>query len=80
MLGTKYTCSECDWHGFDALRAPNPFDVAEDILGCPKCKSAETLRVACDELECWREVTCGTPTPRGYRQTCGEHRPQTVTS
>ncbi|MBI3936719.1 MAG: hypothetical protein HY323_07055 [Betaproteobacteria bacterium] len=30
----------------------------------------------CDEPNCHREVTCGTPTAQGYRHTCGKHRPK----
>jgi hypothetical protein len=27
----------------------------------------------CDEPGCEKRVTCGTPTPKGYRSVCGEH-------
>lgn len=33
------------------------------------------LSVACDEPDCREQVTCGTPTPDGYRSTCFDHRP-----
>lgn len=73
----KLLCEGCNWHGpqSEMLTAPNPFDPAGAINGCPKCKSVECLVVACDEPDCWRETSCGTPTPTGYRRTCGEHRP-----
>ena len=58
----------------DILRAPSPF--SDDILiACPKCKEVGSLIVACDETECWKEATCGTPTADDYRMTCFDHRP-----
>lgn len=76
---TKFFCSECPWHGLekDVLRAPNPFakDDTEQMIGCPNCREPNTMKLACDEPDCWRAVSCGTPTPAGYRQTCGEHMP-----
>lgn len=73
----KVIC-ECGWRGLaaDMLRAPNPFDPSDELNGCPHCKQPETLLVACDEPGCWRETSCGTPTPDGYRRTCGQHRPK----
>jgi hypothetical protein len=75
---TKVVCEarRCGWHGMDdkALRAPSPF--SDDILiACPKCKEVGSLIVACDETECWKEATCGTPTADDYRMTCFDHRP-----
>jgi hypothetical protein len=29
----------------------------------------------CDEPDCYNEITCGTPTETGYRNTCGKHKP-----
>jgi len=74
----KVLCKECDWHGLETemLRAPNPFDAEEILTGCPKCKSVGSLVLACDEPECWQESSCGTPTPSGYRRTCGKHIPE----
>ena len=74
----KLTCVECDWrgHSTEQLRADNPFDPGEFIYGCPKCKSVDCFLRACDEAGCWSDVTCGTPTPNGYRNTCGKHRPE----
>jgi hypothetical protein len=75
----KQVCDgrHCDWHGTsdEVLRAKNPFDTEEEIWGCPKCKSIDSLYLACDEPGCWKMVSCGTPTPSGYRSTCGKHRP-----
>ena len=68
----------CTWHGLDSetLTAPDPFDIGETLTGCPSCKSANTLREACDEPDCWEFSSCGTPTETGYRRTCGKHLPK----
>lgn len=73
----KVTCTECDFQGTDEmlLVASNPFDKDQEISGCPKCKSIETILVACDEPGCWKVASCGTPTEDGYRTTCGKHKP-----
>lgn len=75
----KVLCPECHWHGLnsEALSAPNPFDLKNVVTGCPRCKSVDSLLVACDEPGCWRETSCGTPTPLGYRRTCSTHAPRT---
>ena len=70
--------SDCRWRGdaSDMLFAPNPFDPTGDALeGCPDCLGVNTIVTACDEPNCWKETTCGTPTRDGYRLTCGEHQP-----
>src|SRR5574343_1782521 len=71
----RWLCNSCDWIGSDAelLRAPNPFDSSDAIVGCPKCKAVEDVVNACDEPRCDREATCGFPDPGGYRRTCGSH-------
>jgi len=71
----RWLCQSCDWTGDDAelLRAPSPFDAAETIVGCPKCKAVEDIANACDEPGCDQEATCGFPAPGGYRRTCGKH-------
>jgi len=30
----------------------------------------------CDEPDCYSEISCGTPTENGYRNTCGTHMPR----
>lgn len=73
----KVLCSvrRCNWHGDldEILLAQNPFEPEESLQGCPKCSEVNTIRVACDEPDCWQEATCGWPSPSGYRRTCGEH-------
>lgn len=82
-MAEKVMCDEtrCDWHGTDdkILRATSPFDAEETLYACPKCKTVNSVVVACDEPGCWKEATCGTPTDNDYRRTCGKHRP-TVTA
>ena len=76
----KIVCKECGWKGHtdEVLIAPHPFATERDeiVWGCPKCRSVGCFRTVCDEPDCWEEDTCGTPTPKGYRRTCGEHMPK----
>ena len=44
--------------------------------GCPNCLEIDTIVYACDALNCWEAVTCGTPTKKGYRSTCDFHAPR----
>ena len=78
---SKVCCQErgCGWKGdsIEQLIAPSPFDEDDMLYACPKCKTVETsIWAACDEPDCWRAATCGTPTPDGYRNTCGDHIPK----
>lgn len=57
------------------LRAAHPFDKDDVVTGCPECFGMD-LRLVCDEPGCTRLVTCGTPTPTGYRSTCSQHKPE----
>lgn len=73
----KIVCG-CGWVGDKSglLRGKNPFD-GSDIAACPKCKELNSdLRTACEEAGCNYLATCGTSTPDGYRNTCGEHKPK----
>jgi hypothetical protein len=80
IMSIKVICVNrgCNWRGMETelLTAQDPFDVEEILTACPRCKGIFELRIACDEPGCWYEVTCGTPTPNGYRQTCGKHAPK----
>lgn len=72
----KCFCQECGWQGTfgDVLEAPNPFEATETITGCSDCKAVDgTIRTACYETGCWREATCGTNHPDGYRCSCFKH-------
>jgi hypothetical protein len=74
----QLVCEEwrCRWCGpeSEALRAPDPFNEGDTLIACPKCRE-QTLHTCCDEPTCTMEATCGTPTPEGYRWTCGKHQP-----
>ena len=77
----RFFCRECSWRGVESgfLRAENPFsDEPEEMIGCPLCRDVNSMVLACDEPGCWRETSCGTPTPSGYRRTCSEHRPKST--
>ena len=71
----KVLCAECNWRGHlkDVLTALNPFDLEDEIVGCPRCKSVNSISGVCDEMGCEEIDTCGFPTPEGYRRTCGKH-------
>ncbi len=73
----RRVCTACGWRGTDddILSAPSPFEPQFTIYACPACKEIEQLRGCCDEPGCWEPDTCGTPTPDGYRRTCGDHVP-----
>ena len=73
----RFICSVCKVHlkSDEFLEAPHPFESGETLYGCPKCKSLNSEIGVCDEQNCWKPSTCGTPTPKGYRRTCGEHVP-----
>ncbi len=74
----KVVCKECNrpMREADLLTAPNPFKPGETLRGCPHCKQPVGFLGVCDEPGCWDIVSCGTPTPEGYRVTCHKHRPE----
>lgn len=78
VLNQKMVCVKCVWYGYgrDRLVAQNPFEPKEKLFGCPGCKGADCLRIACDEDDCWERATCGTATATGYRYTCCTHKPE----
>lgn len=71
----RVACEECDWRGTwgQILTADNPFNPGTTLEGCPRCLEVNTTYRLCDEPECPDQATCGTPTPKGYRQVCGHH-------
>ncbi len=81
MTTEKVVCGECGWHGTTKtmLRAPNPFEPDDEVTGCASCRAVSTLEYACEHQDCWRPVSCGTPTADGYRQLCGQHFPTSAT-
>lgn len=68
----RWYCTECRTVSVkkQLLVAPNPFESDSSILGCPNCKSIGHFALLCDVPECQQIVTCGWPSPAGYRQTC----------
>src|SRR5258708_14806255 len=81
MENGKIRCTGCGWTGTEALtdkvKDPRGHDVW-DV--CPACRLPENFVSLCDEPGCQREITCGTPTPDGYRQTCHVHHPKAAVS
>ena len=82
-MSDKCRCSNlnCDWRGpeQEILRAPNPFDEDDTLVGCPRCLDINTLIDVCDEPGCWEFSSCGHPVPGGYQRTCGKHHVTTTT-
>lgn len=74
----KVGCKECSWRGAsgDLLLAKSPFQKGDTLVGCPSCKCVNCFESLCDEPGCFEPVSCGTPTPTGYRSTCGKHTPK----
>ena len=71
----KFKCEDCGWIGNEdeVLVSPNPFDPADQVCGCPKCQSVQSMQLVCDEPGCAELATCGFPVGDGYRHTCGKH-------
>jgi len=77
MKKVKCDVRRCGWQGADddVLTGKNPFDYDDEIIGCPKCKSIDSIIPVCDEDGCWERASCGTPTKARYRNTCWLHKP-----
>jgi len=71
----KVACTECYWQGVMAqtLNAQNPFDLKERIIGCPQCKSIDSLCTICYAHNCWKTTTCGVPIENNYLWLCSDH-------
>ena len=72
---TKRLCDECGWRGHDieVVKAANPFDIEDVVVGCPKCRSVNAIKMVCDEQGCWEPSSCGETSEEGYRHICGSH-------
>ena len=73
---SRWRCTECDHcmnEESELLSAPNPFDAANEVYGCPACKEVNCFTNICDEPGCNDDASCGFPTETGYRHTCGKH-------
>jgi hypothetical protein len=56
------------------LKAKNPFNIEDEIVGCPSCKTIDDFYEVCDEQFCTSEASCGFPDEFGvYRRTCFKH-------
>jgi hypothetical protein len=78
----KIKCTDCGWIGTsesaDQVEDPKPIEGTEPDfwLVCPECRTPENFQSLCDEPGCKKAVSCGKPTPNGYRQTCSQHMPR----
>ena len=77
MKTKYYRCHECYciFNAKKTLRDIHPFDKEAFVYGCPNCLCVDTLLNICDEPYCKKDASCGTPTVKGYRNTCFKHRP-----
>lgn len=75
MKTGRWKCRECDGivSAEQVLEAPDPFDPALLVFGCPSCRMCVELELVCDEEGCRDIVSCGWPSAPGYRQTCSNH-------
>jgi hypothetical protein len=80
----RWKCNACGTVTLEheLLTAPSPFDAADELTACPKCKQCdEGFDLLCDEPGCSNHAGCGWPTGDnddewgGYRNTCGKHMP-----
>jgi len=74
-MKSKYVCKYC-LHRLtddDILRAPHPWIPRDFIMGCPACKSVDSLRAICDAENCWNEASHGAWTRDGYKNLCLNH-------
>lgn len=71
----EFICNTCGkiYPDDKILKALNPFDATEEILGCPFCYAINSFVLVCDEPGCDKPVCCGYNTENGYRQTCSIH-------
>lgn len=71
----RYKCAECGeiFPVRKLLRALNPFNLRDTLLGCPSCKSVDAFALVCDEPGCNQISTCGWMDSGKYRRTCGDH-------
>lgn len=71
----RWLCLDCRYIGVEADfdRHKDPKSAAHWTV-CPRCRTADNIRLVCDEPGCTRESSCGFPTDDGgYRHTCFEH-------
>lgn len=74
----KWLCTECAWIcADDFLKAKNPFDAEDVIVGCPNCRNINTFVQACQAEGCSERAGSGTPGGNGFRYfwSCHRHNP-----
>ena len=71
----KWICEDCEMICTTPLEAKNPFDDSEMLHGCPHCKAANTLIMACQFEGCEQRASSGNPGVYGYRyiHLCWDH-------
>jgi len=81
-MSTLWCCKNCgelstDLQGIELVKDPNPLPGTEpdEWCVCIICRSVDGFDELCDELGCRELAACGTPSAKGYRRTCGKHRP-----
>ncbi len=62
----------------DGMTISNEFDLntvpdARAALAANDHEKLKKVLSCCDEPGCYEEISCGWPSPDGYRQTCGDH-------
>lgn len=75
MTYGRWRCADCNGivQADQVLEAPDPFDPALLVFGCPSCRMCVQFERVCDVLDCQMTVTCGWPSETGYQQTCSDH-------
>ena len=79
-----FRCNECGHRMSDAevltvhIPHPKPGKDAIPVSQCPECGAVEQFTAVCDESGCRKDVSCGWPSPEGYRNTCHDHRRMTA--
>jgi len=71
----KYKCGCCDTISIvgDILKAPNPFNVHDELWGCPHCFAAEDFLRVCDGNGCNSTSVAGIPISDMYLFLCRDH-------
>ena len=69
----KYRCDNCDWAGAAhlALNGKHPFIKGDTVLGCPRCREMELIKV-CEIERCFAKATCACDAG-GFKHVCGTH-------
>jgi len=62
----------------DGITISNDFDIADmdktkRIVAEHKYDALKETLNMCDEADCYDEASCGWPSDKGYRRTCGKH-------